>query len=168
MRQRKAVLTVLLAFALAIAALSLGWSIATDNRPDITVYILHVVFALYVSLVAARSIGQNVSEPHSTSIIHLTVLLTIAFAFLGATAILPETPSIVSSSPQLKGLWYALVGLYTVSCGIALTTPLGPPLHYSAANIYSAKTVEAITNTDEANVCGIISTCCLKRFAHSF
>lgn len=163
MRWRKAVITLLLAFALSVAALLLGWSIANDNRSDIAVYSLHVVFALYVSLVSAGSVGQNVADLHSESILHLTVLLTIAFTLLGSTAILPETPSIVSTSSQLKSLWYALVGLYTVACGVVFTTPLGPPLHYPASDIYSEKTVEAITNTDEANVCGVIGTYCTKR-----
>ncbi|KAF8955330.1 multidrug resistance-associated ABC transporter [Flammula alnicola] len=161
MRWRKALMTLLLAFALVISTASLGWSIANDESYDTAVYSLHVCFALYAFIVSARSIGQVTPEYHSQSIIHLTVLLSVAFALLGSAAILPVTPPPVAASiddePVLMGMWYALVGIYAAACVIAYSTPLGPPLHYPPSNIYSEKTVQSITNLDEVNVCGIIN-----------
>ncbi|KAH9478408.1 ABC transporter 7 [Psilocybe cubensis] len=162
MRLRKAILSLFLAFALALSTVSLGWSIASNNVNDTAIYSLHVCFDLFTFLVAARSIAQSTTEYHSESIIHLTVLLTIAFSLLGVAAILPDTPSPVAAvirdeNRVILYLWYALVAIYGVACGICYTTPLGPPLHYPPSDIYSEKTVQSITNKDEENVCGIIN-----------
>ncbi|KAF8178248.1 multidrug resistance-associated ABC transporter [Pholiota molesta] len=160
MRWRKALMALLLAFALAISTISLGWSIAINDRDDTLIYALHIVFAMYSFLLVARSINQNSTDYHSESIIHLTVLLSVASALLCSTAILPETPPPVATSiddePFLKDLWYALTVIYVLVTVIAYSTPLGPPLHYPPSDIYSEKTVQAITNTDQDNVCGII------------
>ena len=158
MRLRKALLSLLLAFTVVISTVSLGWSIANNEHIDITIYSLHLSFALYLFLVSARSVLQVTVDDHSDSIIHLTALLTVAFLLLGSAAILPDSPPPVVASiddePVLKGLWYALLSLYTVGCILAYSTPLGPRLHYPPSDIYSEKTVKSITNVDENNVCG--------------
>ncbi|KIM46655.1 hypothetical protein M413DRAFT_440257 [Hebeloma cylindrosporum] len=161
MRWRKTFLSLLLLFAVIFNTVSLGWSVANEGRSDTIIYALHVCFALYVFLLAVRSIGQDNPDDHSDSILHLTALLTVAFILLGSAAILPSTPSPAVASIEderiLLGLWYGLVSIYGVACFITYTTPLGPPLHYSPSDIYSEKTVQSITNMDEENVCGIIN-----------
>lgn len=158
MQWRKALLSLVLAFAVVTSTVSLGWSIANNDHIDITIYSLHVTFALYVFIISARSVFQVTTDDHSGSIIHLAALLTVAFALLGSTAILPDSPPPVALSiddePVLLGLWYALLGVYAVGCILAYSTPLGPPLHYPPSDIYSEKTVKSITNIDERNVCG--------------
>lgn len=147
--------------ALIATTTALGWTLATHEKQDTTIFALHLVYALYLFLIAARSIPQNSADSHSESILHLTVLITVAFMLLASTAILPTIPSPVPLSiddeSALKGLWYALTCIYGVVAVIAYTTPLGPPLHYPPSDIYSEKTVQSITNTDEDNTCGIIS-----------
>ena len=160
MRWKKAFLSLLLSFALISNTISLGWSVANEERSDTVIYALHVCFALYVFLLAVWSIGQD-NPDHCDSILHLTTLLTVVFLLLGSAAILPPTrPPIITSIEDgyiLLGLWYGLVGIYGIACFIAYTTPLGPLLHYPPSDIYSEKTVQSITNMDEENVCGIIS-----------
>jgi hypothetical protein len=138
--------------------LSLGWSIANNDHVDMKIYSLHLFFALYVFVISARSVLQVTTDDHSNSILHLTALLIVAFSLLSSAAILPDSPPPVALSiddePVLLGLWYALLGIYTVGCIPAYSTPLGPPLHYPFSDIYSEKTV---TNPDEQNVCGTTS-----------
>ena len=158
MRWRKALLSLFLAFAVIITTVSLGWSIANNDFVDMKIYSLHLFFALYVFIISASSVVQVTADDHSDSIIHLTALLTVALLLLGSTAILPGSPPPVAASiddePVILGLWYTLLGIYTIGCILAYNTPLGPPLHYPPSDIYSEKTVKSITNTDEQNVCG--------------
>ena len=94
---------------------------------------------------------------HSDSILHLTALLTGAFSLLRSAAILSDPPLVavsIDDESVFLGLWYALLGIYTVGCILAYSTSLGPPLHYPPSDIYSEKTIQFITNTDEHNVCG--------------
>ena len=150
MRRRKALLSLFLAFAVVISTVSLGWSIANNEHDDMKIYSLHLIFAVYVFVISARSVLQVTTDDHSASILHLTVLLTVAFSLLGLAAILPES---IEGSVFL-GLWYVLLGIYAVGCILAYSTPLGPPLHYPPSHIYSEKTIKCITNRDEQNVCG--------------
>ena len=141
-----------------MSAISLGWSISSNDQVDMKIYSLHLFFALYIFVVSARSIVQVAAYDHSNSILHLTALLTVAVFLLGSAAILPDSPPPVAASiddePVLLGLWYTLLGIYIVGCILAYSTPLGPPLHFPPSDIYSEKTVKSITNTDEQNVCG--------------
>jgi len=50
----------------------------------------------------------------------------------------------------------ATFAIYVVFLVIALTRPLGPKLHFPSERIYSEKTVMAIMNKDEENVCGLV------------
>ena len=157
MRWRKALLSLFLVFSVVISMLSLGWSIANNDHDDMKIYGLLLSFAVYVFVISARSVFQVVAADHSTSVLHLTALLTVAFLLLGLTAILPAPPAEAVSNDDefvLLGLWYTLLGIYTVGCILAYSTPLGPPLHYPPSDIYSEKTIKTITNTDERNVCG--------------
>jgi hypothetical protein len=158
MRWRKALLSLSLAFAVVTSTVSLGWSIAINDHVDIKIYSFHLLFALYVFVISARSVLQFTTNDHSNSIVHLTVLLTVAVSLLGSVAILPDSSPPVAASiddnPVLLGLWYSLLGIYSVGCILAYSTPLGPPLHYPPSDIYSEKIVKSITNMDEQNVCG--------------
>jgi len=172
MRWWKALLSLILAFAVVISTVSLGWSITKNDHMNTAIYSLHLFFALYVFLISARSVFQVTTDDHSNSIIHLAALLTVALLLLGSVAILPKSPHPVAASiddePVLLRLWYALLGIYTVGCVLAYSTSLGPPLHYPPSAIYSEKTVNSITNMDERNVCGTTGRrllCALSRFA---
>ena len=157
MRWRKALLSLFLAFAVVVSTVSLGWSIANSDHDDVKIYSLHLIFAVYVFVISARSVLQVTTNDHSFSILHLTSLLTFAFLLLGSATISPGLPPVavsIDDESVLLGLWYTLLGIYTVGCILAYTTPLGPPLHFPPSDIYFEKTVKSITNTDERNVCG--------------
>lgn len=80
---------------------------------------------------------------------------------LGFTALFPRDRASISSltddtQPRfLQVVWYVVLGLYAFSTAVAITTPLGPPLHFPASRIYSEKTVAAITNQAQDNVSGV-------------
>ncbi|RDB27902.1 ATP-dependent bile acid permease [Hypsizygus marmoreus] len=159
MKQRKFIISGALAAILVIDAICLGWSVINDEAAEIATYAIHVAFSFYLVLVAVRSVPQAVIQTHAESILHLTALNTIAAALLGSTAVLPVTPPITAALetvPALRGLWYTKLTLYIIACVISITTPLGPPLHYPPERIYSEKTIQLTTNTDEENVCGIV------------
>ena len=162
MRWRKALLSLFLAFAVVISTVSLGWSIVNNDHDDVKIYSLHLCFALYVFVISARSVLKVSTVHHSASVLHLTALLTVAFLLLCSAAILPDPLVAVSIDDEsvLLDLWYALLGIYTVSCILAYSTPLGPPLHYPPSDIYSEKTIKSIANTDEHNVCGTTGRHC--------
>lgn len=162
MRLRKFFITFLLALAVVLSTVALGWSISNLDQSNTWIFALHVFFASYAFILATRSIGQKNPAYHSESILHLTAMLTLACLLMGPAAILPRTPSPVAAEVDeqdgvLLNLWYALLAVYFVSCVACFTTPLGPALHYPPSDIYSEKTVQSITNKDEENVCGIIS-----------
>ena len=101
------------------------------------------------------------SSRFSRLLIALLVLTTLAFVLLGFTALFPRVRASISSladdsEPRfLHVVWYVVLGLYAFSTAIAITTPLGPPLHFPVSRIYSEKTVAAITNQARDNVSGI-------------
>ena len=152
----------LLVFAAVTSTALWGCSIATGiDHVDIKINSLHLFFSLYVFVISARSVLQFTTDDHSESILHLTALLTVAVSLLGSAAILPDSSFPVAApddKPILLGLWYSLLGIYTVGCILAYSSPLGPPLHYPPSDIYSEKIVKSITNMDEQNVCGITRT----------
>ncbi len=144
-----------------------------------TVYSLHVAFALYTCILSICSIRQDDVESHSKSVLHLAALSTLAFLLLGITTILPESPPPVTESLSifytfwsqsyvfrapnqddfvLLALWYASITVYGVACIVILRTPLGPLLHYPPSDIYSETAVQSITNKDHNNVCGVTSS----------
>ncbi|KIJ58252.1 hypothetical protein HYDPIDRAFT_44556 [Hydnomerulius pinastri MD-312] len=150
----------LLAAVLVIQSISLGWTIAADEGDSILLYALHAGYALYLTLLAVRSVYQNTIEPHSESMIHLAVLTVVPTVLLFTTAILPSsasvTVSLLQDIPALRGLWYAVLALYAVATVIVFTMPSGPSMHFPPENIYSEKTMKAATNLDQENVCGVV------------
>ncbi|KAI0631359.1 ABC transporter type 1, transmembrane domain-containing protein [Trametes polyzona] len=171
MRLRKLAVTAILAIILAIQAVSLGWSIAEDDRTNIAVYSLHVAFALYTLVLAARAINQTYSQ-HSSSIIHLSALTFFATVLLTITALLPSQPlpvvSVFQSSVTPLALWYTVYALYAICMAIIVTTPRGPPLHFPSSKIYSDKTLMQVTSNYEDNVCGMPSVSVLDYLLFSY
>lgn len=124
---------------------------------EAVVFALHAAVALHVLLMAGISLPQDMVIPHTYSVIHLSVVTFCAAFTLGTTALLPGSYHVTGSLEATSlALWYIVLGLYWAAFIIMSTTPLGPLVHYSAANIYDEKTVSQITNTARDNVCGIV------------
>ncbi|KAH7910130.1 hypothetical protein BJ138DRAFT_1127138 [Hygrophoropsis aurantiaca] len=158
----KLLTSAILALVVAIQAVCLGWAIVANEGDSITVYALHIAFASYAVVLAIRSVSQNTAGPHSTSLIHLSVLTFTPTALLAITALLPS-PKLVSTPTTYSfsaptGLWYSVLTLYFLAAAISWTLPGGPSLHMPPESIYSEKTVKAITNNDQDNVCGIVGS----------
>ncbi|KAK7047463.1 hypothetical protein VNI00_006694 [Paramarasmius palmivorus] len=159
MRARKAVLTVLATIILVLQAVRLGLTVADlDDQKAIVGDALYLYYSLFLLVVSIRSVKHNDVERHTESIIHMTTLTTLPSLLLGTFTILPDTPPFSQLDLRITfitdRLWLATIALYILSCIIAFTTPLGPPLHYPPSAIYLPKTVEAITNNDKENVTG--------------
>lgn len=158
MRWRKLVVSLLLVAVTIFDTVSLGSSVVHNEATETTIYAIDIGFAIYLLTMAIRSINQNDASQHSESVLHLTAMTTLATVFLGTTAILPTTPPVTTSvetASALQYIWHAKLCLYTIICVIMYTTPQGPRLQFPPERIYSEKTILAITNTDEENVCGI-------------
>jgi len=161
MEGKKTTLTLLLTLATVISAVSFGWSIGNDLRSDAVVYALHTIFSMYTFLFALLSIKERDVNVHSAGVFHVSVLLTSASLLLLGTSILPTTPSPVAVIPEdyvLSLLWPALTAVYSAAAAVAMTTPIGPPLHYPPSSIYPQKIVDSITNMAENNVAGVVGT----------
>ncbi|KAJ7476731.1 multidrug resistance-associated ABC transporter [Mycena latifolia] len=151
MRTRKLFLSAVVFLLVLVQATSLGLG------GDITLFALHLCFALYIFGVAASSVQRRTVPQHAESVWHLASLTLFAVAFMGFTAILPiEDPPVSALDLSiLPSLWYTAFALYILAFVTALTTPSGPLLHYPPSAIYSDKIAQAITNKDESNVAGI-------------
>ncbi|KAF5371802.1 hypothetical protein D9758_003453 [Tetrapyrgos nigripes] len=161
---RKIVLSILFTAIVALQCARLSFFIP-GNSKDLTIGVIHICFPLYLLAVTLRSLSQSTVEPHSESIIHLAALTAVASLTQGVTAILPNTPPVVTpltvpaGQPFLQErLWYASIALYISSTILVFVTPCGPPLHYPNEAIYSSKVVASTTNQDKANVTGIVYT----------
>lgn len=160
MRRRKLSVTLLLAFIVALNASSLGWAIVTHGTQSIVTGDFGIIFSTYLLILAVYSINQEDVRLHTESILHITALSTIATSLFFASIILPDTTAVTTNViEELRGdvpmgLWYATLVLYAIVSAISITTPLGPKLHFPPERIYSERTVSAITNKDEENVCG--------------
>ncbi|KAJ7640732.1 multidrug resistance-associated ABC transporter [Mycena polygramma] len=158
-KRRKIFLCVLLAAVVSIQTASLVLSVlASDENSPVATFVLHLSYALYLLGVAAFAVERSDVECHSESIWHLAALTTLPAFFMSFTAILPSD-SVIASVEVVQRLWYAVLGLYVVACVVAWTTPLGPPLHYPPATIYSPATVKKITNPEALsgeNVTGVV------------
>jgi hypothetical protein len=157
MRWRKLLASLLLAIVTILDAVSLGWSVANEQITEIGIYAINVAFAIYLLTLAIRSINQNNAPRHSESVLHLTTITTLATVFLGTIAILPSAPPNTTAeiAPTLWYIWHVKLCLYAIVCVMMYMTPQGPRLHFPPERIFSEKTILAITNTDEENVCGI-------------
>ena len=121
-----------------------------------------MLFAIYLSIFAVQSVGKNTFYSHTRNIIHLSVLTTLTFVLLGTTALVPRDQTSLAEDFQphfLQVIWYIVLGLYALSTVVAITTPLGPALHFPVSRIYSEKTVAAITNQAVDNVSGSTGLC---------
>lgn len=105
-------------------------------------------------------------DPHADSMYQLAALSTVATLSLAITTLVPAEPLPVTASTLssndslvLKGLWLAQLALYSIASVIAFSTPFGPDRYFPVTQIYSEKTVEAITNQDSKNVCGLVGMC---------
>lgn len=157
-RFRKMLLSLALITTLALETIALGWSIALDARQDIAILALQVLVAVYITTVSVRTLYHDSLHLHSEYMIHLSGLTSMAFVPLAISALVPNEPISISAELEdmmVKGLYYAVIAFYGVSCALAITTPLGPALHYPKELIYSEKTVASITNQAHDNVCGV-------------
>ncbi|KAI0040180.1 ATP-binding cassette transporter [Auriscalpium vulgare] len=159
-RFREGLLSLTFAIIIALQTTSLGYAAYFSHSHSIAVSSLQLAFALYVEYLAVRAINRDASSGHTATIIHLSILSTLAAVLLGVSAMVPEkaiTISFDDPQPQLfEVLWLATLGLYVFAAVGAATTPLGPALHFPPDRIYSAKTVANITNTEPDNVAGIV------------
>lgn len=155
----KLTLAFVLALALAVETITLGFCAVTADPPITTIHILRLLFSIYVLILALRSISQDNASEHSESLWHLTVLTFAAAALLFGAAIIPPNQNVVTSQEiSLLSIlleWGAL-GLYIIAFLISSTIPQGPPLHFEPGGIYSQSIISSITNTARENVCGVI------------
>jgi hypothetical protein len=148
---------------LSLQTVSLGYAASVSPSATTATYLLHVLFATYLLILGVQSAGNNSFYSHTRNTIHLSVLTTLTFVLLGFTALFPRgRTSILETQPHyLQVVWYVVLGLYALSTVVAVTTPLGPPLHFPVSRIYSEKTVAAITNQAVDNVSGATGLCLL-------
>jgi hypothetical protein len=145
----------------AIQAVSLGYTGFFSSSTTTATYLLHLLFAIYLSVLAVQSIGKNTIYSHTRNIIHISALTTLAFVLLGFTALFPRDRTSISAPVEdsqpffLQVVWYVVLSLYSLSTVVAVTTPLGPALHFPISRIYSEKTVAAVTNHAMDNVSGV-------------
>ena len=156
---------------MSLNAVAVGYAFAADERDEILISVLQLLFTLYTLGLTAKSVLQTDVPTHFNDVIHLTSLTTVASLLLASAAVLPDSPPprlptspsllttllrFASDDTALLAISYLLVLLYSGTCFISFTTPLGPPLYYPPLNIYSEKQVKLITNNDPENVCGIV------------
>ncbi|KAJ7147002.1 ATP-binding cassette transporter [Mycena epipterygia] len=126
MRIRKIIVSVLLLALVVVQGVSLGLG------SDITLYMLHIWFALYALSIAASSVRRHTVPQHSESVWYLASPTIFPVALMGFTAILPlEDPPIIALEHSiLPSLWYTALALYVL-------------------------TAQAITNKEKDNVSGV-------------
>lgn len=169
----KVLVTIILAAALAIQTASLAWSAVETSRPDIIVYSLQVIFALYLVVLSSLSVRQEYAA-HWRSLLHLGTLTCLAGSLLGIIFLIPSTPlpvALSSSEPTTvvpQGLEAAVIVLYITACVILINIPRSPPLHYPSERIYSEKTLMQVTSKYEDNVCGSVSASIWNALMFSF
>lgn len=159
---RKLILTANVACIVGLSTVCLGYAFANAERDFAVIYLAYVGFATYLLLICGLSLTQSSTDSHRRSILHIIVLSTIAATAMAVSAIIPRTALPVASSvneePLVQVMWYIVLVLLILADIVALTTRLGPPLHYPPEKIYSEKTVLGITNPDLENVCGMVGT----------
>ncbi|KAN0125580.1 multidrug resistance-associated ABC transporter [Russula decolorans] len=159
MKLRGTLMVIAFVVVVSLQTVSFGYAASFSSSTTAATYLLHVLFAIYLSILAVQSVGRNTIGSHIGNVIHLSVLTTLTFALLGFTALLPRDPTSILAPAEdwphfLQAIWYVVLALYGLSTVVAVTTPLGPPLHFPVSRIYSEKTVAAITNQAVDNVSG--------------
>jgi hypothetical protein len=145
---------------LALETVDLTWSASMMETSSIFVHLLHVAFVLYLLAVTLYSLSQAGINAHTHTVVHMSVLAFLSAFLLGTTAIIPGSYHVTlagSPTTAFKALWYTVLALYVISAAVALTTPLGPALHFPVQRIYDENTVSKATNMDSDNVCGLVS-----------
>ncbi|KAH8986254.1 ATP-binding cassette transporter [Lactarius hatsudake] len=158
---RAVLLVIVFAVIVFLQTVSLGFSISSLSPTVIATHLLHVLFSIYLTVLAVQSIGNTTIHSHRRRTIHLSALTALAFVLLGSTALSPSNR--VSNSTLADGsqpffvqvVWYVVLSLYASSTFVAATTPLGPALNFPVSHIYSEKTAAAITNQTIDNVSGV-------------
>jgi hypothetical protein len=156
---------------LALETVDLTWSASMMETSSIVVHSLHVAFVLYLLAVTLYSLPQAGINAHTHTVVHMSILTFLSAFLLGTTAIIPGSYHVTltgSPTTAFKALWYTVLALYAISAAVALTTPLGPLLHYPVRRIYDEKTVSQVTNTDIDNVCGVVSASVLGTLLFSY
>jgi len=152
-------MSALLTFVVAINASSLGWFITSAETDRILSALFQTSFSLHLLVLTSLSVHQRDVASHTRSIIHITSLATVVTSLFCVASIMPSsTLGGISSREIRRDDFYATFTIYVVFLVIAVTRPLGPKLHFPSERIYSEKTVMAITNKDEENVCGLVGT----------
>ena len=168
MKLRGTILVIAFVVVVGLQAISLGYAASFSSSTIKATYTLHVLFSIYLSILAIRSVSKNTIYTHTRNTIHLSVLTTLASGLLGFTALLPLDQTSISTSaedsqPHISQIiWYVVLGLYALSTIVAITTPLGPALHFPVSRIYSEKTAAAVTNKALDNVSGATGLCLLN------
>ena len=162
----KAVLALILALTVAVETVSLGFSATIEDPKIVPTYVLRLTFAIYVLVLAVRSINQDTITSHSVSLWHISILTFLSDVVNFGTIILPPTPApvggasvaIEDTSTVLRSLGWTAIALYCAAIIISSTLPQGPPLRFEPERMYSQKTIASATNASPDNVCGITGT----------
>jgi hypothetical protein len=165
MKLRGTLLVIAFVIVVSLQTVSLGYAASFSSSTTTATYLFHVLFAIYLSILAVQFVGKNTIRSHIRNVIHLSILTTLTFALLGFTALSPRDSTYISAQAEdsrphfLQVIWYVVLALYGLSTVVAITTPLGPPLHFPLSSINSEKTVAAITNQAVDNVSGATGLC---------
>nr|GAT52587.1 multidrug resistance-associated ABC transporter protein [Mycena chlorophos] len=155
-KRRKFFIAALFAGVLGCQTAALALAVVHHHDDTtLTTHALQLAYAVYVFGFAVLSVRCNDVESNTTRLWHLCALSTIPALTLSFTAILPAD-TVVAAVEISQALWYAILGLYIVATVTIWTTPCGPALHYPPEQIYAAKTIAAVTNTDNENVTGVV------------
>ena len=155
----------------ALSAAVFGYAVANADLNYARICSIYPIFSTYLLVICALSLKGRMTDNHCRSILHITVLSTTAVTALGTSAIIPTSiaPANTSVSEELlvQVILYTVLGLSMVMTITAITTRLGPALHYPPEKIYTEKTSMGITNPDQENVCGIVGAFSATHFNFS-
>ena len=135
MKLRGALLVIAFVLVVSLQTVSLGYAASFSSSTTTATYLLHVLFAIYLSILAVQSVGKNTIGSHIRNVIHLPSLQHSRLRCW-------ELPrfSLVIRHPfrhQLRTLDLTFASnLVCCTCSVRtldcrLPSPLGPPLHFS-------------------------------------
>lgn len=146
----------------SLETIGFGFSAFESTQQILAADAMRIVYAVYSLSITGVAIPDTDVTAHTKSMLHLSALTFFPTIFFFATNIWPDTVL------AIPGLAWSVLALYGAAAAIAFTTPLGPELHYPPEDIYDAKVIAATTNTDEANVCGVVSASTLDTLLFSY
>jgi hypothetical protein len=140
-----------------VDAAAFGHCLTVNGPRRITItFSLHALLACYLLLISYFAISQTDVTVHWKTLIHVSIISTVAFSVLLLNSILPiENGQISLDNPILSGLWYTTLAMHTIGMLIAINIPGGPSLHCDPAILYNNKTLDSIVNQDYDNVSGV-------------